>query len=108
MIRRPMLAAALGLVAAEAWLALIALPAIWQAGDRTGLPLAAWLMPVAATIAPWVFDRGVRPQAAWLGQAGAVAAAGVMIVSAPLGAALALAWIGLRLVGQRGKPRATS
>lgn len=88
--------AVLGLVVAEAWLALVALRALWDAGDRTGLPTAAWLMPVAAALAPWVLparSQRSRGHQANVGQLAAVAGAGVMVLHPGAGVVVALAGI---------------
>lgn len=85
------------LAAAEAWLALGALPALTAAGDHSGLPPAAWLLPVAAVVAPWVLTGRQRRTRGWragLGVLGCLAGAGVMVLSPLAGAVVALAWVG--------------
>ncbi|WP_176451646.1 hypothetical protein [Enemella dayhoffiae] len=91
--RDPVMAAA-ALAGGWAYLALAVTPSLRWAGDPGGLPLAAWLLPIGAVIAPWVFGGGVRrgPRAL-LGTLGSLIAVGVMIFSPVLGAILALAWL---------------
>ncbi|GAB3622698.1 hypothetical protein GCM10027418_07800 [Mariniluteicoccus endophyticus] len=94
-LRDPVVAL-LGVVVSEAWLALVGLRALWDAGDRTGLPTAAWLMPLVAALAPWVLPArtaGTRGRQAAVGQLGAVVGAGIMVIHPAAGVAVALAGI---------------
>lgn len=88
------LVALAALLVGWAYLALAVRTSIALAGDPGGLPLAAWLLPIAAVIAPWIFGGEVRRgRRAALGVLGCLLAVGVMIYSPVLGATLGLAWV---------------
>ncbi|GAB3707785.1 hypothetical protein [Mariniluteicoccus flavus] len=96
--------ALIALVAAEAYLWLVGVGALRAAGDDSGLPTAAWLLPIAAVVAPWVLPARTersRGAQALLGVLGCVVGAGVMVVHPLAGIIATLAWIAALTVTRR-------